>query len=250
MDRGALLLVAHGSADPRAGATTRALARAVAAVRPGIDVRASFLDHAGPRPGEVLGALARHGHRCAAVVPVLLTSAFHSRVDLPGVLTRAREGGLQLDASQADVLGPAAGTTTPPLLLRALRRRLAEAGPDAAGADGIVLIAAGTRDAAARGAVDVVARDLRIELGVPCRAGFASGSAVTAAVAVDELRDLGCRRIAIASYFLARGRLYDAAVASARSRGALVPAAEPLGSAYDIARLVLERADAVTYQYS
>jgi len=243
MDRGALLLVAHGSADPRAGATTRALARAVAAVRPGIDVRASFLDHAGPRPDDVLFALSRHGHRSAAVVPVLLTSAYHGRVDLPGVLARAREGGLQLDASQSDVLGPVDGTTHP-LLLRALRRRLAEAGTG--DTDGVVLIAAGTRDDTARGSVDVVAGELQADLGVPCRAGFASGSVVTAAVAVDELRDLGCRRVAIASYFLARGRLYDTAVSSARSRGALLPAAEPLGSDFDIARLVLERADAVT----
>ena len=46
----AVLLVAHGSADPRAAASTRALARAVAAQRPGLDVRTSYLDHAGPRP--------------------------------------------------------------------------------------------------------------------------------------------------------------------------------------------------------
>ncbi|NUT06935.1 MAG: cobalamin biosynthesis protein CbiX, partial [Hamadaea sp.] len=31
-----LLLVAHGSRDPRANATTRALARVVAAARPGL----------------------------------------------------------------------------------------------------------------------------------------------------------------------------------------------------------------------
>jgi len=45
-----VVLVAHGSRDPRAAAATEALARAVRRARPGWDVRASYLDHAGPRP--------------------------------------------------------------------------------------------------------------------------------------------------------------------------------------------------------
>src|SRR4051794_20274573 len=151
-----LLLVAHGSADRRAGAMTRALARSVAAARPGVDVRVSFLDHAGPRPDEVLFALSRLGHRSAAVVPLLLTAAFHDRIDLPGVLARARADGLPLDAAQADVLGPVGGATHP-LLVRALVRRLEET---RLSYDGVVLVAAGTRQDAARGSVDVVAAEL------------------------------------------------------------------------------------------
>ena len=236
----ALLLVAHGSADPRAGATIRALARTVAAARPGVDVRVSFLDHAGPRPGEVLFALTKHGHRTAAVVPLLLTSAYHDRVDLPGVLESARADGLDLHAAQSEVLGPVGGARTHPLLLRALRQRLGETGLDY---DGVALVAAGTRDATARATVDVVAADLGTAIGLPCHAGFASASPVTAAVTVRRLRAEGCRRIAVAAYFLACGRLYDTAVVSAVGAGALSPPAAPLGSAFDVARLVLERAD-------
>jgi sirohydrochlorin ferrochelatase len=245
MSNEALLLVAHGSADRRAGATTRALARSIAAVRPGIDVGVSFLDHAGPRPAEALFALSRLGHRSAAVVPLLLTAAYHGRVDLPGALAKARADGLTLDAAQTDVLGPVDGARTHPLLLKTLKRRLAETNQDY---DGVVLIAAGTRDDTARDNVYVVAADLGEELKVPCRAGFASASPLTAGLAVEDLRGQGCRRIAIASYFLACGRLYDTAVASARHAGALKTPAEPLGSAFDVARLVLERADSVTYQ--
>jgi sirohydrochlorin ferrochelatase len=238
----AVLLVAHGSIDPRAAATTRALGRAVARLRPGLDVRVSFLEHAGPRPGAALSALSATGHRSAVVVPLLLTSAYHGRVDLPAVLAEARAGGLELDVATTDVLGPVDGVVAP-LLLAGLRRRLRETGVRY---DGLVLAAAGTRDAAARSTVDLVAAGLGAALGVPCVAGFASASPVTGAAAVATLRSAGCRRVAVASYFLARGRLYRAVVESARSAGVVGPAAGPLGDAVELASLVVDRVGAVT----
>lgn len=231
----AVLLVAHGSADPRAAAATRALTRAVAAQRPGLDVRCAFLDHAGPRPGEQLFAFAALGHRAAVVVPLLLTAAYHGRVDLPAVLDRARADGLDMDVSATDVLGPVAGEV-PPLLLSALRRFLPPVRYD-----GVVLAAAGTRDDLARRSVDAAASALGAELGVPCQAAYASGSPVTGAVAVTALRERGCERIAVSSYFLAPGRLHDAVVASALSAGAQSPVAPPLGANLDLARLVMTR---------
>src|SRR5687768_4208383 len=101
----AIALVAHGSADPRAAATTRALARSVRAAAPDNDVRVAFLDHAGPRPGEVLRGFAAAGHDRAVVVPLLLTAAYHARVDLPSVLAEARAAGLTLPVATAAVLG-------------------------------------------------------------------------------------------------------------------------------------------------
>lgn len=228
----AVLLVAHGSADPRAAASTRALARAVAAQRPGLDVRTSYLDHAGPRPDAVLFDMQRLGHRSAVVVPLLLTSAFHGRVDLPGVIDRASSRGLTLQVRVTEVLGPVGGAIDP-LLVAALRRQL-----PAVDADGIVMVAAGTRDDLARHTVELAAAALGQDLGLPCRAAFASGSPVTGAVAVSSL---GCSRVAISSYFLAPGRLHDLAVASAVSAGAVSPAAPPLGRARDLARLVVAR---------
>ena len=228
----AVLLVAHGSADPRAAAATRALTRAVAAQRPGLDVRCAFLDHAGPRPGEQLFAFQRLGHDAAMVVPLLLTNAFHGRFDLPAVLHQARADGLRMDVTTTDVLG--AGT--PALLLSALRRLL-----PTVSYDGVVLVAAGTRDDLARHSVDVAAGALGASLGVPCLAAYASGSAVTGAAAVAALRARGCSRIAVSSYFLAPGKLHDLVVDSALSAGALSPVAAPLGDNLDVARLVMSR---------
>jgi sirohydrochlorin ferrochelatase len=195
----------------------------------------------------VLFALDAGGATATVVVPLLLTSAYHGRVDLPGSLAAARAAGLRLTAVQSAVLGPVDGEVDP-LLLAGLRRRLTEAGQGGAGGagfDGVVLAAAGTRDEAARSTVDLAATRLGGALGgIPCVAAFASGPGLSGAEAVHALHAQGAKRVAVAAYFLACGRLYDAVMASARSAGA-VAVAEPLGNAWELARLVLSRADAV-----
>jgi len=217
-----LVLVAHGSADPRAALQTRALARAVGGV-------ASFLDHAGPRPASVLSDLERAGHRSAVVVPLLLTSAYHGRIDLPAALV-----GLTLDVALADVLGPVDGVV-PPELLDALALRLSGS------FDALVLAAAGTRDAEARETVSLSARALGERLGVPCMAAFATSDGMRPAEAVARLRTAGARRVAMSAYFLAAGKLYDLAAAGARGAGA-VAVTLPLGASRDLADLVRRRA--------
>ena len=239
-----LVLVAHGSRDPRAAVANRALARAV-----GAHAHVAFLDHEGPRPADVLLSLQAGGARQATVVPLLLTAAYHGRVDVPAAVWAAQEAGLRMPVTVADVLGPVDGVTDP-LLLAALCRRLAAAdaaarvwAPASDRLDGVVLAAAGTRDAAARDTVEAVAAALGTRLGggVPCRVAYASAAGPTGAEAVRALRAEGARRIGVASYFLAPGLLHEAVVTDARRAGAVV-VAEPLGGAGELARLVLARA--------
>jgi len=225
----AVVLVAHGSRDPRAAAATSALARSVRIAQPAWDVHAAYLDHAGPRPLDVLASL---GRRRAVLVPLLLTAAYHGRVDMPAVLAEARA--LPVRVSLAEVLGPVSS-----LLLDGLIRRLGDPGLDA-----VVLAAAGTRDAAARATVAEAADALGARLSVPSGVGYASAASPTAGEAVAALRARGARRVAVASYFLAPGRLYDVAVESAISAGAVV-VAPPLTDAPELVRLVQERVAAV-----
>jgi sirohydrochlorin ferrochelatase len=237
-----VVLVVHGSRDPRAAAATRSLVRAVAAARPGLDVRAGFLDHTLPRPGQVLAALQDAGHRRATVVPLLLTAAFHTRVDVPAVLADARAEGLRMAVAVSDALGPVDGVVDT-RLLAGLRRRLGEAiAADGRSYDAVVLAAAGTRDAAARGTVEQAAQALSRVLDVPCAVAYASAAPPTGAEAVGALRAAGAGRVAVAAYFLAPGLLYDTVVGSALAAGA-VGAAAPLGGAWELARFVLARVD-------
>jgi sirohydrochlorin ferrochelatase len=208
---------------------------------------AAFLDHAGPRPGEVLFGLQRAGHRSAVVVPLLLTSAYHGRVDIPAALADSVRDGLTMDVALADVLGPVDGVV-PPELLDGLVRRVSAVGcsdgcPAGGRFDGLVLASAGTRDGEARDTVALAAGALGDRLGVPCVAAFATSPAIRPAEAVARLRAGGARRVALSAYFLAPGKLYDLAVTGALHAGA-VGASLPLGASPDLVRLVHRRAAA------
>jgi sirohydrochlorin ferrochelatase len=232
-----VVLVAHGSRDPRAAVAIEALARAVGRAHPSWAVRAAYLDHAGPRPIDVLSSLPAGP---AVVVPLLLTSAYHGRVDIPAVLADAAS--LPLSLSLAPVLGPAPGGVfrpgapeVSPLLVEALVRRLPEADLDA-----VVFAAAGTRDAAARSTVEEVGSALSVRLGLPCAVAYASAAPPAPGEAVERLRAAGARRVGMAAYFLAPGLLYDNAVRSARAAGA-VAVADPLSDTPELVRLVAAR---------
>ncbi|MEU7902893.1 CbiX/SirB N-terminal domain-containing protein [Actinoplanes sp. NPDC049118] len=233
----AVVLVAHGSRDPRAAQATESLARAVGAEYPLWDVRAAYLDHSVPRPRQVLADFEARGHERAVLVPLLLTAAYHGRVDVPGEIAAARADGLGMDVEPADVLGPLDGHV-PPLLLDGLETRLFEAAPG--GLDAVVLAAAGTRDAGARATVARAAAALGERLGVPCRVAYASAASPLSGDAAAELRAQGHNRVGLASYFLAPGLLYDNTVRSAREAG-VTAVAEPLTDAPDLVHLVAGR---------
>ncbi|MGW7582589.1 sirohydrochlorin chelatase [Kitasatospora sp. NPDC054769] len=80
----ALLLIAHGSRDPRHAATVAALVEEVRAQRAGIEVATAYLDHCAPRIPQVVGRLAD-----AVAVPLLLNRAFHAKHDIPAALRAA-----------------------------------------------------------------------------------------------------------------------------------------------------------------
>ncbi|MGH3661248.1 MAG: sirohydrochlorin chelatase [Micromonosporaceae bacterium] len=232
-----MLLLAHGSRDPRAAAATRALAQAVAEARPWLSVRHAFLELSQPLAGPVLRQLAAAGPPDVVVAPLLLTEAYHSRVDVPGVLERAAQQWPGLAARPAGVLGP-----DPRLLDAALRRLTATIAP--AELDAVVLAAAGSSAPDARASVRGVAQALSVRLGRPVSAGFAS-AAPSVAEAMSTLRASGAERIGVASYFLAPGLLHDRVIAAAQDAGAAA-VGDPMGAAPELVDVVLSRYDAVS----
>lgn len=228
----ALLLVAHGSRDPRAAPVAEAVANAIAAPPSGPLAIAAFLELADPSVPTALDRLVSAGVTTVRIVPFLLTHAYHSKVDLPGVLEQARERGLE--PMPGSVLGP------DPLLVDALARRLAErpVSPDA-----IVLAAAGSSDPSALTDVRRTAADLAEQVGVPVRAAFASASGPGIDEAVRAARAAGAERVCVATYLLAPGFFSDRIRDLALDAGATA-VTEPLGAAPEIVDLVLRRTPA------
>ncbi|MFD7296136.1 sirohydrochlorin chelatase [Streptomyces sp. NPDC059897] len=227
----ALLVIAHGSRDPRHAATVHALVGEVRAQNPGVRVETAFLDFNVPSVHGVLDSLAADGVRDVIALPLLLTRAFHAKTDIPAVLREAPRG---MRIRQADVLGP------DPLLVTALERRLYEAGltPADKPTTGVVLASAGSSDPEAIAVIAEIAREWRHTGWCAVRPAFASASLPRTADAVQELRSLGCDRVAVAPYVLAPGRLPDRIASGATKADVL---ADVLGAAPEVARVLMDR---------
>ncbi|MDI3402268.1 sirohydrochlorin chelatase [Streptomyces cavernicola] len=234
-----LLVVAHGSRDPRHAATVHALVRRVRSLRPELRVETGFLDFNAPSVTGVLEGLAADGVRDVVALPLLLTRAFHAKADIPAVLHEATVRLPQLRIRQAEVLGPS------PLLLDALEQRLYEAGlePGDKSTTGVVLASAGSSDPEAIAVIAEIAREWRRTGWCAVRPAFASASLPRTEDAVRALRAEGVHRVAVAPYVIAPGFLPDRIARGAREAGADV-LADVLGPAPELARLLLTRYDA------
>lgn len=108
MTHTALLTLAHGSRHPKAGHGVRALT-AAAGRRLGLPddaVRLAHLDLDVPLLDDVARSLAADGFGRAAVVPLLFSTAFHAKVDVPAAVTQAAaESGLELRLAPGIGLG-------------------------------------------------------------------------------------------------------------------------------------------------
>jgi sirohydrochlorin ferrochelatase len=221
-----LVLTAHGSADPRSSAVTHAVAGRIRRLRPDLDVQVAFCEQNTPNLCDVLTGLTNP----AVVTPLLLADAYHARVDIPAMI--AASGTY---VRQAPVLGE------DPALLTVLRHRLSEAGVSGDDSDvGVVVVAVGSSSPAANAKTATVAKMLRAGTRwAGARAAFATGPQRSLADASLRLRADGARRIVIAPWFLAHGRITDRVADYARTQE--ISMAEPLGSHNLVAATVLDR---------
>lgn len=232
----ALICLAHGSRDPRSAATIGSLVDEVKTLRPDLRIESAYLELSRPAFGKVVDKLVRAGFDEIVVVPLLLSEAYHAKVDVPQAIAEAtaRHDGLKVRAT--DILG------MEPAFLEVLDLRLRDALRDARvrELDALVLAAAGTSDPLANQAVARLARVWGTRHKLPVTAAFASAAPPAAGEAVRAFRAEGRRHIAVASFFLAPGFLPDRAKELAFEAGA-VAVSDPLGAHPALARTVLAR---------
>jgi sirohydrochlorin ferrochelatase len=87
----ALVALAHGSRDPRSAQTIKALVDEVRSMRPDLRIEPAFLELAKPSFATVVDRLVKAGYDEIVVVPLLLTEAYHAKVDVPAAIAAATE---------------------------------------------------------------------------------------------------------------------------------------------------------------
>jgi sirohydrochlorin ferrochelatase len=219
-----LVLAAHGSRDPRSAANARTVASRLRLLRPGLDVRVAFCELNTPRLVDALTP-------GAVVTPFLLSDAYHARIDIP-----AQIAGF-VDVRQAEVLGE------DDRLVGVLRERLSGVGVSPLDSElGVLVVAIGSSHALANARTASVAAKLSADTRwAGAATAFATGSGPSVAGAAEDLRRRGARRLVIAPWFLAPGRLLDQVSDYARDNG--IPMAATLGAHRLVAQTVLDRYD-------
>ena len=227
-----LVAVAHGSTDPRASATIADLAAVARERSPGLDLRTAFLDHAPPSLPQVLSTI--EPDREVTVLPLLLTAAYHSKADIPRMLTRLPRPRPRV--SYGATLGPH------PLLLQALERRLAEADPQAdPGRTAVVLAAAGSSDHEANATIARLAAQWQARTGwFAVWPAYASAAEPSPAAAVVGLLRAGAPRVVVATYLLAPGLFADRIRQWSLAAGAAA-VSPALGACAEVADVLLDR---------
>lgn len=206
-----LVLVAHGTHDPRGAAVVEEIATLVRARLRNAPVVVAYADVRQPD----LTAVLRTARGPVVVVPAFLAAGFHVRVDLPRQVTASGHD----DVVVTDPIGPA--------LLPAVWKRLREAGWQPT--DAVVLAAAGSSDPRALADVTRVAAKLGTTL------GYLTTAYPSVSTAVAELSAQG-RRVAVAPWLLTPGVFHR--------RLATVGAdlvAEPIGAHRSVVDAVLLR---------
>jgi sirohydrochlorin ferrochelatase len=166
-----------------------------------------------------------------------LANAYHARVDIPEIIASAQAGCAHADILRADTLGE------DPRLVNLMRQRLDELNVELDHDDvGVLVVAVGSTHAEANAGTatlaDAMAHGTRWA-GV--RVVYATGPAPSVADGIAELRHLGARRIALAPWFIAGGRITDRVAAIAAAEG--IAMAEPLGAHPLLAETLLDRFD-------
>jgi sirohydrochlorin ferrochelatase len=232
----ALVALAHGSRNPQSAATIQALVAEVRATRPDLRIEAAFLELAKPSFATVVDKLVRAGYDEIVVVPLLLTEAYHAKVDVPTVVATAMAKHPNLKIRAAGILG------LETVFLEVLDQRLRDAlkAAHVRELDALVLAGAGSSDPLANQAVARLARLWGSKHHLPTVAAYASSAPPTTGEAVRAFRAEGRRHVAVGSLFLAPGTLPDRAAELATEAGAVAVSA-PLGAHPEIARTILAR---------
>jgi len=216
-----LLAVSHGTDSRRGAAAIAALVDRVAARLSGVEVRAAFVDVQQPDAASAVHAASGP----LVVVPLLLSTGFHVRVDLQAAVAD------RPDAVVASPLGP------DPRLATVLASRVP-------GDRAVILAAAGSRDPASAPACEQAAALLREQVAVPVHLAYLAARAPSLPHVAAQHPDA-----LVVPYLLAHGFFHDLAVRQAPDHTVTAPLLETTAVPDALVDLVVARFTAAAHQH-
>jgi sirohydrochlorin cobaltochelatase len=240
--RPALLVVGHGSRDPRGAGEFHELVTLVRQRAPNLAVEGGFIELSRPPVSECVERLVGGGSRRVAAVPLMLLAAGHAKDDIPATLVREKMRHPETTFEYGRALG------IRPELLELMDEKISAAVPDEEKVETAVLIVGrGSSDPDANSDLAKVSRLFYEGRPYPAvEPAYVSMTRPSVSEGLERLRKLGARHVVVFSYFLFTGvleeRIREQAGAFADAHpGVEVRYAGYLGPHGRVADLVLER---------
>lgn len=238
----ALLIVGHGSRDPRGAEEFHELVRLVRERNPGLPVEGGFIELSRPPISECVDRIADKGVKGVAAVPLMLLAAGHAKDDIPATLVREGIDHPEMSFEYGRALG------VRPELLELVDERVsavvpAEDKPDTA----VLVVGRGSSDPDANSDLAKIARLFYEGRPYPMVEGaFVSMTSPDVHGGLDRLRRLGARRVVVFSYFLFTGVLEERIREQSEAFAAAYPDLEVRYAGYfgpdaKVADLLIER---------
>lgn len=231
----ALLLIAHGTRDPRGATEMAELLERVRERLPGVAVAAGWLeDFAEPDPVTAAGGLLHGGPRTLVVLPLLHFAAGHAKYDVPREVAAVRAAWPGVRVHHGRVLG------AHPALVAAAARRVGGEG-DREG-ELLVVAASGSSDAEANGELAKAARMLAEATGHRwVEVCFAAVTWPSIDEVLARVAAAGARSAVLFSWSLLAGVLERRVADAAAATGVEVRLAGRFGPDPAVAEVVAER---------
>jgi sirohydrochlorin cobaltochelatase len=241
-DAPALLIVGHGSRDPRGAREFHDLVDLVRQRNPSLTVEGGFIELSRPPISECVDRLAESGARNVAAVPLMLLAAGHAKDDIPATLMREKMGHPEMSFSYGRALG------VRPELLELMDQRISAVVQEEEKEETAVLIVGrGSSDPDANSDLSKIARLLYEGRPYPVvESAYVSMTPPDVANGLNRCLKLGAKRIVVFSYFLFTGVLEERIRGQSRAfaeanPGVEVHYAEYFGPDPSLADLVVER---------
>ncbi len=238
----ALLVVGHGSRDPRGAREFHELVALVRERNPALAVEGGFIELSRPPISECVNRLTEGGARRIAAVPLMLLAAGHAKDDIPATLVREKMSHPDIRFHYGRALG------IRPELLSLMDGRISAAVPEEEKEETAVLIVGrGSSDPDANSDLAKISRLFYEGRPYPMvETAYVSLTPPDVATSLDRLRRLGAKKIAVFSYFLFTGileeRIREQSARFAAGEGSVeVAYAGYFGPHELVADLVLER---------